>query len=219
MSFVEIPVAHGRLEAFFWKVDAPVGAAVVCHPHPQHGGTMHNHVTYRLARAFRDQRVSALRFNFRGVGRSTGTYDEGRGEVGDAEAALDFLAEQHPHVPLYAAGFSFGSRVALQLAVGDRRVQKVLAAGLATDLFDFSLVKRLEKPKAFIQSERDEYGSLEKVRALMAELPPPKELFVVREADHLCTGRLDAFEAAAAEAVSWLLAVDRESAHRIEPQA
>lgn len=219
MSFVDIPVAHGRLEALLWKVDEAVGSVVVCHPDPQHGGTMHNHLTYRLARAFRDQRVNALRFNFRGVGRSTGEYDEGRGEVDDARAALDFLAQQHPGLPLYAAGFSFGSRVALQLAVDEVRVQKVLAAGLAIDLLDFSFAKGLRKPKAFIQSERDEYGPLEKVRAWVAELPPPRELFVVAEANHLCAGRLDAFEAAATEAVSWLLAVDHKSAHRVERQA
>lgn len=219
MSFRDIPVPHGRLEAFFWKVDAALGAAVVCHPHPQHGGTMHNHVTYRLARAFRDQRISALRFNFRGVGRSTGTYDQGRGEVDDAQAALSFLAEQHPGTPLYAAGFSFGSRVALQIAARDERVQKVLAAGLAVELFDFGFVRQLQKPKAFIQSDRDEYGSLEKVKALVAEVPPPKELFTVPESDHLCTGRLDAFEAVAAQAVSWLLAVDHEGAHAVQTHA
>src|SRR6266849_6443828 len=86
MSFIDVPVAHGRLEAIFWKAETPQGAVVVCHPHPAQGGTMHNHVTYRIAKAFRDRSISTLRFNFRGVGRSTGTYDEGRGE-GDQSGA------------------------------------------------------------------------------------------------------------------------------------
>jgi len=83
MSFVDVPVSHGRLEGVLWKAEAPRGAVVVCHPHPLHGGTMHNHVTYRIAKAFRDRGISTLRFNYRGVGRSTGSYDEGRGELED----------------------------------------------------------------------------------------------------------------------------------------
>ncbi len=219
MSFTDIPVSHGRLEALVWEVDSPAGVVVVCHPHPQHGGTLHNHVTYRLARAFRDRRISALRFNYRGVGRSTGTYDEGRGEVDDAEAAMDFLAEKHRGLPAYVAGFSFGARGGLQLAARDARVRKVLAAGLAVDLFDFGFVERLDKPKAFIQADQDEYGSLEKVKALVAEVPPPRKLFVVPQSDHLSTGRLDAFESVASEAVDWLLAVDDEAAHGVERHA
>ena len=93
MSFVEISAPHGRLEGLLWDVELPVAAAIVCHPHPQHGGTMHNHVTYRIAHAFREHRVAVLRFNFRGVGRSTGSYDEGRGELDDARRALEYLLE------------------------------------------------------------------------------------------------------------------------------
>lgn len=207
MSFVDIPAPHGHLEALLWKVERPVAAAVVCHPHPLHGGTMHNHVTYRVAQAFRNAGVSALRFNFRGVGRSTGQHDEGRGEVDDAAAALDFLAREQPGVPLYAAGFSFGSRVALQLAIRDERVERALGVGLAVDLFDFSFVTRLEKPKAFIHADRDEYGRLEKVQALVEQLPGPKRLFVVPDCGHLAQGRLDAFAQVAKEAVEWLISV------------
>src|SRR6187549_1533957 len=130
MSFVDIPVSHGRLEALHWAVPNPRGAAIVCHPHPVHGGTMHNHVTYRLAQAWRDANVACVRFNFRGVGRSTGAHDEGRGEIDDARAALDWVAAQTPDVPLYASGFSFGARTALQLSRRDTRVQKVLVVGV-----------------------------------------------------------------------------------------
>ncbi len=112
MSFIEIPAPHGRLEALFWAAEKPRAGAIVCHPHPLAGGTMHNHVTYRLAQAWRDAQVSCVRFNFRGVGRSTGSHDEGRGEVDDAQAALDFVEKSVPGLPLYASGFSFGSRAA-----------------------------------------------------------------------------------------------------------
>src|SRR5207248_2020881 len=124
MSFVDLAGPAGRLEALYWKVEAPRAAAVVCHPHPLAGGTMHNHVAYRIADAFRQAGVSALRFNFRGVGRSAGVHDEGRGEVDDAKAALDHVAADNPGAPLVSSGFSFGSRVALELARRDARVAK-----------------------------------------------------------------------------------------------
>src|SRR4051812_45958199 len=123
MSFVDIPVSHGRLEGLWWSVENAKAGAIACHPHPVHGGTMHNHVTYRLAQAWRDGGVSCLRFNFRGVGRSTGAYDEGRGEIDDAQAAFSWVAEQAPNVPLYASGFSFGSRTALALALKEPRIE------------------------------------------------------------------------------------------------
>jgi hypothetical protein len=212
MSFIDIPVPHGHLEALLWRVEGARGAAVVCHPHPLHGGTMHNHVTYRVADAFRQAGVSTLRFNFRGVGRSTGTYDDGRGEVDDARAALDFVQRTHPGLPLYLGGFSFGGRVALKLAAEDARAERVLVAGLALrglglTLFDHGFLRQLARPKAFIHADRDEYAPLEEIRALVDELPPPARLFVVEDADHLCTGRLDALAAVAKEAVQWLLAV------------
>jgi hypothetical protein len=206
LSSVDVPVSHGLLEALFWKVDQPVGAAVVCHPHPLYGGTMHNHVTYRIADAFRKAGVSTVRFNFRGVGRSTGTHDNGRGEVDDARAALDFLQREQPGAPLMLAGFSFGSRVVLQLAMEDPRVERVLAAGVALRVFDFGLVREIRKPKAFIHGDKDDFAPIADVERLVKEAPPPRQLFVVPDCDHLATGRLEAFEQAAAQAVEWLLA-------------
>jgi alpha/beta superfamily hydrolase len=206
MSFVDIPVEHGRLEGLHWTAENPRAAAVVCHPHPLHGGTMHNHVTYRLAQAWRDAQVSCVRFNFRGIGRSTGQHDEGRGEVDDAQAALDWLEAHEPKsVPLYASGFSFGSRASLALGVRQPKVQKVLAVGVAVDLFDMEFITQLEKPIAFVHSENDEYGKLENLRALLGRLKAKHALFVVPNADHLCTGRLDAFSEQAKLAVAWLL--------------
>src|SRR5712671_4968785 len=96
-----IPVAHGRLEALLRGPEAPFAAAVFCHPHPLHGGTMNNNVVYRVAKALNDAGAAVLRFNFRGVGASTGSHDAGAGEEDDALAALDFLAEHHPGLPLW----------------------------------------------------------------------------------------------------------------------
>lgn len=205
VSFIDIPASHGRLEGLLWQVENPVGAAVVCHPHPKHGGTMHNHVTYRIAQAFRDRRISTLRFNFRGVGRSTGTYDEGRGEVDDAKAALDYLQSVEPAVPLYLGGFSFGCRTGLQLAIADERVQRMLAVGLGVDIFDVEFVTGLKKKTAFIHADRDEYGTVEHLQALLQRVPGPTRLFVLDNSDHLATGRLDAFLRRATEALDWLL--------------
>ena len=204
MSFIDIPVSHGRLEALWWKAEKPIAAAVVCHPHPLHGGTMHNHVTYRLAQTFRDNGVSCLRFNFRGVGRTTGTHDEGVGEMEDARIALDWVAKEEPGVPLWLGGFSFGARTALQLALKDQRVEKVLAVGLAVDVFDLTFLTRLEQTTAFIHSDTDEYGKLDSIRALLTRVPAKHALFVVPNADHLCNGRLEAFSEAAKQAFDWL---------------
>ncbi len=204
MSSLEIPVAHGQLEALWWKVENPRAAAVVCHPHPVHGGTMNNHVTYRIAKTLRDNGVSVLRFNFRGVGRSTGKYDEGVGEIEDARAALNWLEKEEPNVPLWLAGFSFGSRTSVQLALQEKRVQKVLAVGLAVDIFDLKFVTRLQQTTAFIHSDTDEYGKLPNLKALIATVPAKHALFVVPNADHLCNGRLDAFSEVAQQAFDWL---------------
>lgn len=205
MSFVDIPVPHGRLEALWWKVDGAKAAAVVCHPHPLHGGTMHNHVTYRLAQTFRDHGVSVVRFNFRGVGRSTGTHDGGVGEIDDARAALDWVAAQEPGLPLWLGGFSFGCRTAIQLALRERqRVQKILAVGLAVDIFDLTFITGLQQPTAFVHATQDEYGKLENLQALLTRVPAKHALFTVEGADHLCNGKLDEFSAAAKQAFEWL---------------
>src|SRR4051812_47420848 len=105
----DLPVAHGHLEAILKETPAPTAAVVLCHPHPKGGGTMNNNVVYRVASALGAAGAAVLRFNFRGVGRSTGSYDHGAGEEDDARQALDFLARRFPDVPLWMAGFSFGA--------------------------------------------------------------------------------------------------------------
>jgi len=201
-----IPVAHGGLEAILREPAAPIAAAVVCHPHPLHGGTMNNNVVYRTAKALVDAGVAALRFNFRGVGGSTGQHAEGVGEEEDVRAALAYLRARHPTQPLWIAGFSFGARVGLAVGAEEPEVTKLLGIGLALSMFDHRRLAACTKPKAFIQGSEDEYGGRAAIEAAVAAMPEPKRLWVVDGASHLYPGHLDAYEAAAREAVAWLVA-------------
>jgi alpha/beta superfamily hydrolase len=203
---LDLPAPHGRLEAVLFEVEAPRAAAVVLHPHPQLGGTMNHHVPYRLARALRDAGITALRFNFRGVGRSTGSYDDGRGEQDDARTALDFLAARAPGVPLWIAGFSFGAWVGLSVAVSDPRVRAVLLAGVAQRLFDHGPVAaRLQAPLGAIQGEGDAFGPPAEVEAALRRAAGLAFWRVIPGADHLFTGQLDALEAATSAAIASLV--------------
>ena len=199
-----IPVAHGQLEAIVREPPAPVAAAVVCHPHPRGGGTLNNNVVYRLAKALVDGGVATLRFNFRGVGMSSGAYAEGLGEEDDARDALDFLRARHPALPLWIAGFSFGARVGLSVGARDPRVEKLLGVGLALKMFDYSFLSACTKPKAIIQTSHDEYGAREAIEEAVHGMAEPKRLWIVAGATHLFPGQLDPFEAAAREAVGYL---------------
>jgi alpha/beta superfamily hydrolase len=201
-----IPVAHGQLEAIVREPEQPTAAAVVCHPHPKGGGTMNNNVVYRLARALADGGVATLRFNFRGVGTSSGTHDEGRGEEDDARAALDFLRARHPTLPLWMAGFSFGARVGLSVGARDPRVSRLLGVGLALRMFDYGFLVTCGKPKAIIQAADDEYGPRTEIEAAVSMMAEPRRLWIVEGATHLFPGQLDPFEAAAREVVSFLQA-------------
>jgi alpha/beta superfamily hydrolase len=185
---------------------APVAAAVLCHPHPLGGGTMNNNVVYRAAKALQEAGVAVLRFNFRGVGASTGRHDGGAGEEDDALAALDVLAQRHPGLPLWMAGFSFGARVGLTVGARDARVAKLLGIGLALKMFDYSFLDDCGKPKAIIQAENDEYGARDAIEPAAARMADPKRLWVVPGATHLFPQHLAELEAAAGEAAAWLLA-------------
>jgi alpha/beta superfamily hydrolase len=201
---ITIPVSHGSLEAIVREPEVPVGAVVVCHPHPLGGGTMNNNVVYRLAKALVEGGVATLRFNFRGVGASTGTHAHGVGEEEDARAALDWMHARHPQLPIWMAGFSFGARVGLSVGGADPRVKKLLGVGLALRMFDYGFLSSCGKPKAVIQAANDEYGGRDQIEAAVAGMAEPKRLWVVDDASHLFPGRLDAFEAAAREAVAYL---------------
>lgn len=201
---ISIPVSHGALEAIVREPEHPAAVAVVCHPHPLGGGTMNNNVVYRLAKALVDGNVTALRFNFRGVGASSGTHANGIGEEEDARAALDWLAARAAGLPIWMAGFSFGARVGLSVGAADPRVEKLLGVGLALRMFDYGFLSACPKPKAVIQAADDEYGGRAEIEAVVNGMAAPKRLWVVDAATHLFPARLDAFESAAREAVAYL---------------
>lgn len=205
---VDLPGPAGRLEALHEEPAgaAPRFAAVVCHPHPLFGGTMDNHATYRLARAVRGAGGASLRFNFRGVGRSAGTHDRGRGEAGDARAALAWLAGRHPGLPRYAVGFSFGAWMALEAGCPDPAVRGVLCAGLALSLREIATqaARSCPKPLAVVQAERDPFGAPAEVEAALAGAAGPRRLAVVPGATHLFTEDLAGLEREALAALEWL---------------
>src|SRR5918912_1559782 len=162
---LQIPAPHGRLEAIL-KEPRGAGAraaALVLHPHPLHGGTMHNKVVFRTARGLEDAGAVTLRVNFRGVGHSTGEHTGARGgEQEDARVALDYLVEKYPSLPLFLAGFSFGARVGLEVGTEDERVNYLIGVGtpvgIAEREFDFSFVQGCRKPLLLVQGECDEFG-------------------------------------------------------------
>ena len=189
----------GRLEAILWTLsrdDLPLLAAVVCHPHPLFGGTMHNKVVYNAAKTLDALGIPVLRFNFRGAGRSAGVHDKGLGEQGDVRAALDYLAVQFPGIPLLLAGFSFGSVVGLRVGCGDARVTELIGLGIPVDSSDFSFLADCPKPKLFVHGADDQFGARKKVEATVAELTGEKRLVVVEDADHFFAGHLDELDAA-----------------------
>ena len=188
----------GRLEAMLWTSSAadPDFAAVVCHPHPLFGGTMHNKVVYQTAKALHERGAPVLRFNFRGTGQSEGEHDNGRGERDDVRAALDYLAAEFPGRPLLLAGFSFGSSVGLRVGCVDGRVDKLIGLGLPVNNVDMSFLQTCAKPKLLIQGGNDQFGARARIEALFAMLPEPKRLAIVDGVDHFFTGRLDQIGAA-----------------------
>ncbi len=191
-----LPGPAGRLEALLEEPEhgSPTEAALVCHPHPQHGGTMHNKVVYRIARGLRSTGAVVLRFNYRGVNLSEGAYADGEGELEDARAALAYLRGRYPDLPFTVAGFSFGSRIALRLGCGIAR--RVIAVGFPNAYRQNTPLANCSTPKIFIQSTRDQFGSVEQIESIVAALPEPKELHLIDAQDHFFAGSLDELEAA-----------------------
>ena len=186
----------GRVEALLEEPDegAPVAAALVCHPHPKGGGTMHNKVVYRIARGLRKTGSVVLRFNYRGVNLSEGEYDRGRGETDDARVALSALRSRYPDLPVTLDGFSFGSRIALRLAAQETKIERVLAAGFPTTIQERDYVHDVTISKYFIQSTNDEFGPRDDFQQFYDTVSPPKRLHWVVAANHFFKDALDAFE-------------------------
>ena len=190
----------GRLEALLNAgSENATHAAVVCHPHPLFGGTLHNKVVFHTMKALNSFGFPVLRFNFRGAGLSTGEHDQGEGEVEDVRAALDWLDSQY-HLPLVFAGFSFGAAVGLQAACPDSHVRAVIGVGtpvgpVVADSevprnYTFDFLRDCTKPKLFVSGGRDPFGPRAKLEELVAAIPEPKELVIVEGADHFFEGRL-----------------------------
>ena len=164
-----IPASVGQLEAILKEPDGEIrGAALVCHPHPLGGGTMHNKVVYRAAAGLLDAGLVTLRFNFRGVGNSDGEHDDGDGEKDDVLDALKYLSEKYTNQPITLAGFSFGSRVGTEVAINDERIVRIISIGTAVDKYDFSYMKNCRKPILFVHGDEDEFGSIENLNVLVS---------------------------------------------------
>ena len=177
-----IPGPVGKLEAELRGAENPEAVAVVAHPHPQHGGTMHNSVIFHSARELNRAGWTTLRFNFRGVEGSEGEHD-GKAEDDDLAAAAAWLRGVVPHRPLYLVGFSFGATCALRVGADDAAVAGIVAIGIATQYYGYEETARLDKPFAVVQGEHDELADLEKVRDLVAQANG--ELHVIPQAGHL----------------------------------
>jgi len=186
----DIPGPAGPLEAI---LDLPAGApravVVFAHPLPTHGGTMHTKVVFQGAKALTRIGCAVLRFNFRGVGRSAGVWDEGRGEQEDYRAALDYVASRYPGMDIWAAGFSFGSYIAMTCGAADERVCTLIGIAPPVDRYDFDAVRQSAKPKFLVHGERDELIPLRTVRQFYAQLPEPKEFVEIDRATHLFEGQ------------------------------
>ncbi|MFZ0859201.1 MAG: alpha/beta fold hydrolase [Candidatus Sulfotelmatobacter sp.] len=212
--FLEGPA--GRLEALLNAGAAnATHAAVVCHPHPLFGGTLHNKVVFHTMKALNSLGFPVLRFNFRGTGLSQGEHDQGIGEVEDVRAALHWLDAEY-HLPLVFAGFSFGAAVGMRAACPDARVRAVIAAGTpvvpvaaeseAPRVYTYDFLRDCATPKLFVSGARDEFGPRAKLEALVGSVPEPKKLVFIEGADHFFEGRLrelrEAIEAWMKQAIS-----------------
>jgi hypothetical protein len=188
---LELDGPAGKLEAL---LEAPqgtdiVGCVVVCHPHPLHGGTLQNKVAHTLARSFIGQGFIALRFNFRGVNDSEGTFDDGRGELEDVYVAMDFLSTEYPDLPLWISGFSFGAAMAIHAAAG-RRPAGLVSIAPATSRFTTTPTPQPDCPWLILQGEQDELVDVDETIAWVNGLDPGPELQILEGAVHFFHGKL-----------------------------
>jgi alpha/beta superfamily hydrolase len=195
-----IPAPHGQLEAIYRPAsERAERVALVLHPHPLYGGTMHNKVVAHTARALEAAGFVTLRFNFRGVGASSGTHDRVRGGVEDAGLALDYLLAHQPVArEVLVAGFSFGASVGLRFGCGERRVHRLLAIGTPASWLEPAFLAACAKPIAFIHGERDHLAPLAALEALVGR----ERVHVIPGADHFFEAHLDELRAAIEEAAA-----------------
>jgi len=191
--FLEGPT--GRLEALLNEGQSnATHTALVCHPHPMFGGTLHNKVAFHAMKALNGFGFPVLRFNFRGAGLSEGEHDYGEGEIDDVSAAVEWLHQEF-HLPVVFAGFSFGAAVGLEAVCPDERVTAAIGLGLPVSStedrnYDFHFLRHCAKPKLFISGSRDQYGSQARLKEVLELVHEPKQLVIIQEADHFFEGRL-----------------------------
>jgi len=189
---VFIPGPEGELEGIFSYVSKNVThLAILCHPHPLYGGTMHNKVVYSMATAFNQLGYATVRFNLRGVGRSVGSFNHGIGEQRDVDAVIDHFDRLYPDSLKVVGGFSFGAKTGLLAASRDPRVGALVGVGITVDIADFSFLLEYEKPKLVIQGSNDEYGSIHNLEEWFNRLKEPKKLVIIEGAPHLFDGKLN----------------------------
>jgi alpha/beta superfamily hydrolase len=163
---------------------------------------MHNKVVFRAAAALNEAGLVTLRINFRGVGQSTGTHDEGYGEREDVRAGLDYLSEKYSDQEIALCGFSFGARVGMEVGLNDSRVTRLISIGTPVDKYDFNFLEACRKPILFVHGEHDEYGNVERLRELVAKIKGPAELRVIEGAGHFFDDQLNELKRAIKDWVS-----------------
>jgi hypothetical protein len=186
-----MPASRGVTPEGLVATGAPEGiraAVVLGHPHPQFGGTMHTKGVYHATKGLVHIGCAVLRFNFRGVGKSEGAWDEGQGERDDFRAALDLMATRFPGVPLWAGGMSFGSWVGMNVGAQDPRVSTLIGVASPVNKWDFEQVAVSPKAKFLIHGEMDEICGFKEINAFYARAVEPKELVVIDSSDHLFNG-------------------------------
>jgi len=193
LRHVDLFSSAGRLEALYRELQDPAGVAVICHPHPLGGGTLHNKVVFRAARGLESANVATLRFNFRGAGASAGVHDEGEGEQEDVVAAIDWIVKYHPGKKLIVGGFSFGAWVASRVACEMPNVDALFLIGTPVNRYDFGYLRHCEKPMLFLHGTQDEFGDVSKLEKLIPTVRNAESV-IVTGADHFFTKQLDAVE-------------------------
>lgn len=183
----------GKLEALYRELQDPAGAAVICHPHPLGGGTLHNKVVFRAARGLENANVATLRFNFRGAGASAGRHDEGEGEQDDFLTALEWMTKKHPGKKVFAGGFSFGAWVASRAACEVEHVDALFLIGTPVNKYDFGYLRHCEKPMLFLHGTNDEHGDVSKLEKLVQQVRNAESV-IVTGADHFFSKQLEAVE-------------------------
>lgn len=193
LRHVDLYGKAGRLEALYRELPDPAGVAVICHPLPTGGGTLHNKVVFRAARGLENANIATIRFNFRGVGTSGGAFDEGEGEQDDFLSALQWIMKKHPGVKVIAGGFSFGAWVASRAACEVPEVDALFLIGTPVNKYDFGYLRYCEKPKLFIHGTQDQFGDVAKLENLVQKLGNAESV-IVTGADHFFVKQLEAVE-------------------------